>query len=460
VSFQPLNPATEEALPALSWSSSEEIDGVVARARAAQPAWAALSVEQRAEYLRQFAAKAADPVTVERLARSVTQEMGKPIRFSRAEAKTMAARVEGFVERAREAAEGETTGSSTISVEVEWRPLGVAAVIAPWNYPLSTPNNLVLSALLTGNTVVLKPSEFTPRTGAIYCDLLAEALPTGVMGVIQGGGSEGAHLVKSDVDIVAFTGSIATGQAIMRAAAETMTRLVLELGGKDSMIVLPGADLDAAAKHAAEQSLRNSGQVCVSVERVLVHTSISAELERRICAWVKKFSVGDPMLEETEIGPMVSVRQRQLVLDQLDEARSAGARFLISGEIRGPGFFLTPSVVADVTDAMRLGSDETFGPVVALSTVADADEAVRQANGTCYGLGASVWGREGPELDDVAARIDAGMIGINRGLSAAGGAPWVGWKQSGFGYTRSTAGMRQFMQPRTVARDVLSHSPS
>jgi acyl-CoA reductase-like NAD-dependent aldehyde dehydrogenase len=240
----------------------------------------------------------------------------------------------------------------------------------------------------------------------------------------------------------------------MREAAGSMKRLVLELGGKDPMLVFPGSNLEAAAKYAAEESVRNSGQVCISVERVLVHASVAEAFEEAVCRHVDALRVGNPMEDETEVGPMVSDRQRQLVLDQLADARSRGARFLLEGKAVGPGFFLTPSVVAGVTDEMELGRNETFGPVVAISRFEETDEAIRRANATRYGLGASVWGGDDDELDAIARRLEAGMIGINRGLSAAGSAPWVGWKQSGFGYTRSTAGMRQFMQPRTLSRNV------
>jgi acyl-CoA reductase-like NAD-dependent aldehyde dehydrogenase len=325
-------------------------------------------------------------------------------------------------------------------------------VVAPWNYPLSTPNSLVMSALLTGNTVVIKPSELTPRTGAGYHDLLASELPKGVFEIVQGAGPVGAALVGAEVDMVAFTGSIKTGQAIMRAAAGSMKRLVLELGGKDPMIILPGADLEAAADHAARESTRNSGQVCISVERIFVHESVADEFAGMLESRVRAQEVGDPLDPQTQIGPMANDAQRQHVLRQLEAAAAAGADIRVQGESRGPGFFLTPSLALNVSDDMDLAVDETFGPVVCVSSYGDEEEVVRRANATQYGLGASVWGPDGEQTERVAGQIEAGMIGINRGLSAAGGAPWVGAKMSGFGYSRSREGMRQFMQPRTFSR--------
>jgi aldehyde dehydrogenase (NAD+)/succinate-semialdehyde dehydrogenase/glutarate-semialdehyde dehydrogenase len=438
-------------LPEVHSSGDAELEAVIDQARAAAPAFAAMPFEERAAALSGFAADAGRPEAIERVAATMCEEMGKPIAQARAEARTVSARMSMLLDSARTAVASEVGREGDLEVTVEWCPVGVVAVIAPWNYPISTPNNLIVSALATGNTVVFKPSELTPRTGARYCELLRPHLPPGVLGLVQGGGAVGRALVESAVDMIAFTGSIATGQQIMREAAVRMKRLVLEMGGKDPMIVLPGADLDAAARHAAQESVRNSGQVCVSVERVFVPRSVAESFAQSVARTLSAMRVGDPRDEATELGPMASERQRALVLEQLADAERRGGRFVLRGEASGPGFFLTPSVVVDVEDDFELAREETFGPVVAISVYDDVDDAVRRANATRYGLGASVWGPEGA-AEAVAGRIEAGMVGINRGLSAAGGAPWVGWKMSGFGYTRSSAGMRQFMQPRSLTR--------
>lgn len=452
--IQPINPATGEPLAPVPCTTVDELEQIVAQARAAQRAWAATPVEVRAEALRAFAASLGEPSTGDPLARSITREMGKPLAEARAEVASVAPRLEGFITNATEAARDEVNGAGGIEVTTHWRPLGVAAVIAPWNYPVSTPNNLVVSALLTGNAVVLKPSEVTPHTGALYHRSLAAHLPEGLVGLVQGGGAVGAALVRSSVDLIAFTGSVGTGQSIMREAAGGMKRLVLELGGKDPMLVLAGADVKKAAAHAVRESTRNAGQVCVAVERVFVDASVESAFLEAVRDEVAKISVGDPEIDGTGMGPMSSARQRELVLEQLEDARRGGATFLVEAATREPGFYLTPAVVTGVRDDMRLAREETFGPVIAVSTVGDAAEAVARANDTPFGLGASVWGTPGPELDAIASAIDAGMVGVNRGLSAAGGAPWVGWKMSGYGFTRSVAGMRNFMLPKTVARQV------
>lgn len=446
----PINPATGQALDEVEVASDARISQVVEMARSSQKAWAAKDFAERAQGLQRFCKLLENSAVVEKLAQSITQEMGKPIRESRGEAQNLAKRISDFIPRAQQACQRETSYERNLKVVVDWCPLGVVAVIAPWNYPVSTPNNLIISALLTGNAVVFKPSEYTPHTGALYQQLLQECLPIeGLVGLVQGGAIVGQTLVSADVDMIAFTGSIVTGQAIMKEAAVRMKRLVLELGGKDPMIVLPGADIQAAATHAAREATRNSGQMCVSVERVIVHRQIADEFIRHVLEVVPTLRVGDPREESTDIGPLVSEQQRQKVLSQLAQARAQGATMLVEGRAFGPGFFLEPSVVGDVTSDMDLAQNETFGPVVAIQTVDTEDAAIHLANQTHYGLGASIWGAPGPALEHLASCIEAGMIGINRGLSAAGGAPWVGWKMSGFGYTRSVEGMRHFMQPRS-----------
>ncbi|PRQ04709.1 putative aldehyde dehydrogenase [Enhygromyxa salina] len=454
-SIETRNPATGEPLAPVEASTSAQLTAAVAAASEAQPGWWSLGFDGRAELLRRFAARVRDDSeAAESLARAISTEMGKPLKNARAEVANVHKRTETFIARARGACEDERGSEGGIEVTTQWRPLGVVAVIAPWNFPVSTPNNLVMSALLTGNAVVLKPSELTPRSGALYHELLASVLPPGLFGLVQGGGGVGRALVASEIDMVAFTGSIATGQAIMREAASAMKRLVLELGGKDPMIVLPGADVEAAARFAVQNSIGNSGQVCVATERVFVHRAIEDAFIARVRELVSEFQLGDPLDDGTDIGPMASEGQREIVLAQLADARARGAEFVVEGEVRNPGYWLGPSVVRGVADDMRLASEETFGPVVAISTYDEVGEALRRANATKYGLGASVWGPADATTQGVAEGLEAGMIGINRGPSAAAGAPWVGWKMSGFGYTRSTAGMRNFMLPRTHARNL------
>ena len=450
--LRPIDPSTGQVLETVAQTAVEDVARAVGSARAAQSAWGR-SIDERIGAVKRFVERLREPEVREALAQSVRTEMGKPIRHARAEVDSVVARTEQFFERARAACADEVAREQTVQVVTQWRPLGVVAVIAPWNYPLATPNNLVMSGLLVGNAVVLKPSEQTPHTGAAYVRLLREHVGDAI-GIVQGARAVGEALVRSDVNMVAFTGSVATGQAIMREAATCMKRLVLEMGGKDPMLVLPGADVGRAADHAVRSALGNTGQMCVAAERILVHREVHAAFVAEVVQRVKFMKTGDPALEATELGPLASERQRDAVLAHIADAKAKGARVLVEGRLRSPGWFLEPTVIDGVDATMRIATEETFGPVVSIEEVESVDAAVRRANETQFGLGASVWGAPGAELEAVGGRIDAGMIGLNRGLSAAAGAPWVGWKMSGFGYSRSEAGFRQFLQPRTISRNV------
>jgi acyl-CoA reductase-like NAD-dependent aldehyde dehydrogenase len=424
-------------------STPEQVRAAVARARAAQPAWAALPFEERAEAL--LAALPRLEEAAEELGQLVHREMGKPLAQAVGEAKGSARALKDHVELARKAVASEHYREGDVETVVRHDPLGVVAVITPWNFPLWMAASLVQPALAVGNTVVHKPSEKTPLAGQRQVEILASALPQGVLEPLVGAGDVGRLLVDSDVDMVAFVGSQDTGRAIMGSCAKGLKRLVLELGGKDPMIVLADADLEKAAQHAAHGAFRNSGQVCVAVERILVERPAAEELTRRVAEIARTY----------EIGPMADETQLEKVRRQVDDARARGARVLVGGEpTAGPGCWYPPTVVAGVTDDMEMARRETFGPVAAIRVVESAEEAVRLANDTEYGLGATVWTGDPERGQAIAARLQAGMIGVNRGIGGVGDAPWVGARGSGFGYVGSVDGTRQFTQVRTITRSV------
>jgi acyl-CoA reductase-like NAD-dependent aldehyde dehydrogenase len=310
-------------------------------------------------------------------------------------------------------------------------------------------------ALLAGNTVVWKPSEITPLSGALLHRLIAEALPAGVLELVQGADEVGKALVNADVQMVAFVGSQAAGRSIMQSAGRDLKRLVLELGGKDPMVVLEDADLDRAAEFAVNGSFRNAGQVCVSVERIYVHESVADAFEAKVVERALRYRVGPGTRDDIDMGPMASTTQRDHVLAQLEDARRKGARILTGGQsLPGPGNFLEPTVVAGVTDDMALMRDETFGPVAAIQRVRNAEEAIAKANSTTFGLGATLWCGAPERARALAARLDAGMVGVNRSIGGVSGTPWVGAKQSGFGFIGSPEGIRQFTQTRKISYEV------
>jgi succinate-semialdehyde dehydrogenase/glutarate-semialdehyde dehydrogenase len=300
--------------------------------------------------------------------------------------------------------------------------------------------------------VVFKPSEETPLSGQAYANALNEVLPDDVLIVVHGADAQGKALVASDVDMIAFTGSREVGKHILREASEGLKRVVLELGGKDPLIVLEDADVEQAADFAAWNSFRNAGQVCVSTERIFVLDSVADAFERALADRAAALRTGNAR-EGADIGPMVNRRQRDHVLAQLDAAIASGARILTGGTAHEDNF-VSPTVLTNVTDDMAVAREETFGPLACVSRVASEDEAVRRANDTPFGLGAVVFGTDPDRASRVARRLTAGMVGINRSAGGAHGTPWVGAKQSGFGYHKGRAGHRQFTQTRVLTHAV------
>jgi succinate-semialdehyde dehydrogenase/glutarate-semialdehyde dehydrogenase len=437
------NPATAEVVGEVPVTPASEIPAVVARARAAQPAWEALGLEGRIELLRKTAEIFAERVDAH--GELMTKEMGKPLKEGIGEAKSL-----GYIghelDEIMAALQPEIVEDKRSRSTVYHDPLGVVGAITPWNFPMSMPAWMILPAVAAGNTVVFKPSEETPLCGQAYADVLNEVLPEDVLIVVHGADDQGKAIVQSDVDMIAFTGSREVGKHIMREASGTLKRVVLELGGKDPMIVLEDADIARAAKFAALNSFGNAGQVCVSTERIFVLDSVADEFESALKDIASAMTQGDGM-ENPDVGPMVNAGQRDHVLAQVDAAVAAGATVLAGGEGHRDNF-IVPTVLANVTEEMDIASTETFGPVACVTRVDSVDEAVDRANDTHFGLGAVVFG--GDDATGVARRLTAGMIGVNRAAGGAVGTPWVGARQSGFGFHKSHDGHKQFTQTRVL----------
>jgi succinate-semialdehyde dehydrogenase/glutarate-semialdehyde dehydrogenase len=423
------------------------VPGIVARARAAQQAWGGLPTRQRAEVLARtgetFAARVEEHVAL------ITAEMGKPPKEAAAEARSLGSGLARELDEIVEALEPEVHDDGRARSTVYRDPLGVVGAITPWNFPMSMPSWMLIPSLAAGNAVVFKPSEETPLSGQAYADVLREVLPPDVLIVVHGADELGKAIVRSDVDMIAFTGSREAGKHIMREASSTLKRIVLELGGKDPMIVLDDADIGAAAKFAAHNSFRNAGQVCVATERIFVVESVADEFEAALSAIAAAMSVG-PAESGADVGPMVNARQRDHVLTQVQAAVSAGAKVLAGGGHRDN--YVTPTVLTGVEDHMEVARAETFGPVACVTRVGSVEEAIARANDTQFGLGAVVFGRDEEKTAAVARRLIAGMIGINRSVGGVAGTPWVGARQSGFGFHKSRDGHRQFTQTRVLTR--------
>lgn len=446
-----INPATGKLITKVKCSTEKEIDTAVKKAKNALKKWSELPLKQRSKLL-ELAAK--DFVkNKEKIGRIITDEMGKLYKSSVGETHAVAYGIRETIQQAKGALKIEKLKEENLVTELHRTPIGVCAVITPWNFPVSMPESLLSPALIAGNTVVFKPSEMVPLTGEAIYEILSKHLPEGVINIVQGADEVGDYLIHSDIDMIAFVGSQAVGKHIMRVAGDKLKRIVLELGGKDPMIVLDDADLQKAANFAVNGSLRNTGQVCVSVERIYVHEKVAGRFTQLVENGVKSFKYGNGYDENVHMGPLVSERQRENVLSQVNEAVKNGAKLVTGGKIpkNNKGYFMEPTLLTNLTHKHRIMNEETFGPVVAIQKVKSEDEALKLANDSPFGLGATVWTKNKKKGLEIARKIESGMIGVNQGIGSVSGTPWVGVKQSGYGYIGSVDGIRQFTVPRKIS---------
>ena len=446
-SLQSINPATGDVVGEVPVTPVASITSVTDRARAAAAGWRRLSLAERRDCLASAAPRFL--ARAEELGALLTREMGKPLNEGIGEVKACGSGLESELAEIVEALEPVVRTDEGVRSTIYHDPHGVCACITPWNFPMLMPHSQVIPALMAGNAVILKPSEETPLIGQAYADILNEVLPPDVLQVIHGDEAQGKALVSGDVDLITFTGSREAGKHILAAASDSLKRVILELGGKDPLIVLDGADIDAAAAFAARNAFRNAGQVCVSTERIYVQRPALEPFMAALIEHTKSMTTGDGMDEGTRVGPMINARQRDHVLGQLDQAISDGATVAFGGDGH-TGNWIQPTILTDVTPTMAISAEETFGPVVFVSPVDTEDEAVTCANDTPFGLGAIVFGAP-DRARDVARQLTAGMIGVNRSLGGAAGTPWVGARESGYGFHSSPDGHRQFCQVRVVS---------
>ena len=450
-----VNPATEEILAEIPSATSDQVDKAVATARAAWPGWKRTPAPERGEALHGLSTWITEHT--ESLARKLTHEGGKPLVENVDEMGWSAACCDfyaelGRVERGRVVPSGEEGQLNLVVKE----PYGVVAAIVPWNYPILLLMWKLAPALAAGNTVVVKPSPYTPLSTLELAEGLAETLPPGVVNVVTGEAEVGRALASHrDVALVAFTGSVDTGREVMRAASQSLKKVHLELGGKDAFIVCEDVELEVAAKGAVWAAYLNSGQVCTSAERFYVVPQIYDDFVDAFVSEAKSLVVGDPMKDDTDIGPMVREVQRERVEAQLASARRAGARVLYGGDHGGfdRGFFMTPAVVVDVDDSMEVMNTETFGPVAPIARVESLDEAIDRANASEYGLGANVYTRRLDYMLKAMEELEAGTVWFNDPLTDNEAAPFGGMKSSGMGRELGSEGLEDFRQSKHVHID-------
>ncbi|KAL9181506.1 hypothetical protein ACHAXT_010311 [Thalassiosira profunda] len=445
-----VNPATGELIePPVAATTPSELAAAVATANAAQEKWSALPLAERIDLLRK--GLGAVESIAEELASTITKEMGKVSAEAKLEVKEAVGLKGDWLDLVKEANEDVVLGDGEAQSVIVRDPLGVVAVISPWNFPAGEIPFLAVPALAAGNAVIVKPSEVTPLTGQMYCSALASELPEGVLQCVQGAGEVGELLTSSeDVQMIAMTGSTGTGKRIMEKCSKSLKRLVLELGGKDPMVVFADADLDKAARDAVNNSLFNAGQVCCSVERIYVEESAKNEFEQKVVELAKKQKVGVPTEKGVTLGPMVSEMQMEIVKKQVDDSLDNGAKLLYRSDIPESGGNWYPvTVVSDLKQDMNIQANETFGPVVAVSTFdGSEDEAARLANETEYGLASYVYTGDLKKGARVARRIRSGQVGINcySLVAAQPKCPWVGHKMSGYGAHSGMDGFRSFSE--------------
>jgi acyl-CoA reductase-like NAD-dependent aldehyde dehydrogenase len=458
------NPATGELLAEFDCATADEVRAAVAQARASQPAWEAAGAAHRARVLRRFMRLL--HVQKREVARVIAQESGKvyvealvaEVIVTLDVAKYMAGSARAFLRPERVPHSNPIVMAK--SAYLLRRPYGVIGVISPWNYPFSIPAGQALAALVMGNAVVLKPSEFTPQTALVLRKLLHQAgVPEDVFQVVLGAGPTGAALVEAGLDKLVLTGSVPTGRRIAQAAAARLLPVLLELGGKDAMLVLDDADVEIASSAAVWGAFLNAGQTCLSVERCYVHRSLYESFVERCAAKTQELRVGPALEEHSEVGPLIHERQLRVVEEHVADALARGAR-LIAGGQRLPGLgpnFYAPTVLAGVTHEMRIMREETFGPVLPIMAFATDDEAVRLANDSDFGLSASVWTRDKSRGRALAARLQAGTVMVNDVLTCFGiaEAPHGGVKSSGMGRTHGRFGLEEMVQLKYVDSDWL-----
>ncbi|OKJ97013.1 aldehyde dehydrogenase [Streptomyces sp. CB03234] len=438
-----VNPADEQVIAHVPAGTAEDVDAAVRAARAAFPAWAATPPAERAARLA--ALRDVLAARLEEIAGTVTAELGAPAQFAQQVHAGLPVLITGtYAEMAASYPFQEKVGNSTVLLE----PVGVVGAITPWNYPLHQVVAKVAPALAAGCTVVLKPAEDTPLTAQLFAEAVDEAgLPAGVFNLVTGLGPVAGQALAEheDVDLVSFTGSTAVGKRIGALAGGAVKRVALELGGKSANVVLPSADLAKAVQTGLANALSNSGQRCSALTRVLVHKDQYDEAVAIAAQAVAKYTPGD------RIGPMVNAKQLERVRGYIEKGVEEGARLVVGGTDAplDRGYYVSPTIFADVTPEMTIAQEEIFGPVVSFLKYEDEDDALRIANGTVYGLAGAVWAGDEAEAVAFARRMEAGQVDINGGRFNPL-APFGGYKESGVGRELGAHGLAEYLQTKSL----------
>lgn len=449
-SIEVINPATEEAVASVAQASVADTEATIAAAKAAFPAWSALSQSERSAHLTRLAEGM--QARREEIAATASKEMGMPYLYALAWQADLP--LSNFALYAEMAGSYDFDHGTLDHSLVVREPIGVVGVITPWNFPLHQIALKVGPALASGCTVVLKPSEVAPLTAVILAEVAHEVgLPAGVLNLVLGAGPEVGEVLAAspDVDMVSLTGSTRAGKRVSELAAGTIKRVSLELGGKSANIILEGADLQAAVSGGVYQLLFNTGQACAAWSRMLVPRSKLAEVEEIAAATAATLQMGDPFAETTSLGPIVSKTQQERVLEYIRIGQQEGAKLVTGGteRVAEKGYFVAPTIFSEVSNDMRIAREEIFGPVLTIIPFDSEEEAVAIANDTEYGLSGSVWAADAKDATKVARKLRTGQVTVN-GADFNAKAPFGGYKASGNGREAGTFGLDEYLEVKSI----------
>ena len=456
------NPFNQEIISHVPDSDNHDVNEAVSAANTAYSDWHKMSASERRDLMKELANKSRE--NANELAKTISMEMGKPFPEALDEIDTVADFLEYYGELARDEV-GRIVAPvdrNTMSL-VRYESIGVIGCIIPWNYPLALMGWKLAPALAAGNTVVMKPSEITPLSILHWCNVVDSVLPSGVINVITGyGQSAGEPIVKHpDVPVVTFTGSVATGKKIAKFAAENLKKVSLELGGKDPMIICDDADIEIAAQGASWGGFVNAGQVCTSIERVYVFENVIDQFTEAIIEEAKKVVLGDPMKEDTHIGPMASKLQQEKAIEKVNQAIKDGARLLAGGSVPenlDRGYFYQPTVLDNIEPNMEIITEEAFSPVLPIQKVSSIEEAIQWSNDSVYGLGCSIFTNDIDRALTAADDIKSGTVCINSPLMENIAAPFGGMKQSGIGREHGKEALDEFREAKHIFIDYKQES--
>lgn len=449
-----VNPANEEVIGRVPSCGKDDLDRAVSAARRAFKEWRKTSQEERQKVVQGIAATIKE--NADELFRLLTSEQGKP----HAQAQQEIYGAAGLA-----AAQSTLTLDDVINQDDDTRlsrtrrvPVGVVGGIVPWNFPIMMAIQKIVPALISGCTIVLKPSPFTPLTTLRLAELIKDVVPAGTVNIITGEDTLGPLITEHpDIDKITFTGSTATGKKIMEGASGDLKRITLELGGNDASIVLPDADVEKVAEQLFWSSFSNAGQVCIAAKRIYIHEDIYDDLSRAIAEYAKGVTVGDGSQQGTGVGPIQNKKQFERVCELIEDAKDNGYQFLVGGEVdpSGSGYYVPITILDNPPEQARIVAEEQFGPVMPLMKFADVDEVIERANNSEYGLAGAVWTKDTDKGIEIAEQLETGTVWINEFMHISPLAPFGGHKQSGFGAEYGVDGLKEFTYPQviTIKRD-------